>query len=639
MKNSILILALLLISKTIVTAQDKLTPELLWQIGRISPIGLSLDEKSIIYKVTHNQVTENKKSTKTFQLNIETGEIKEITDFSKLVKNKNLSPKGKLLLFHEDVKIKNVIAKDIYSDLPNSNAYVYDNLHYRHWDSWEDGQYGHVKFVEVYSDGRKAVATDIMFNEPYDCPQKPFGGDEDYIWSPDGKNILYVCKKKYGTAYATSTNTDIYQYNLENESTVNLTEGMMGYDTHPLFSNDGTLSWSSMARDGYEADKNDIYILKNGKRINLTAAWDGTVDSYIWSKDSKKIFFIAPFKGTKQIFELTIPETDNAKPLIKQISDGQFDISAIIGQSGEQLIVMRNDMNHASEIYTVDLKTAKMKALTKVNDEFYSKLKLPTVEKRMVKTTDGKEMLVWVVLPPDFDKTKKYPALLYCQGGPQSALTQFYSFRWNLSLMASQGYIVVAPNRRGMPGWGKEWNESISTDWGGQCMNDYMSAIDEVAKESYVDKNRLGCVGASFGGYSSFYLAGNHNKRFKSFIAHCGIYNFNSMYGTTEEVFFSNWDMGGPYWDKKNKKAQKTYTKFNPITHVNKWDSPILIIHGGKDYRVPYSQGMEAFQAAQLKGIKSRFLYLPDENHWVLNPQNALVWQREFFKWLKETLN
>jgi dipeptidyl aminopeptidase/acylaminoacyl peptidase len=313
-------------------------------------------------------------------------------------------------------------------------------------------------------------------------------------------------------------------------------------------------------------------------------------------------------------------------------------VNTIIGQTADQMIVLRNDFNHASEIYSVDLGSGKMKQLSNVNDEIYGKIKLCKTEKRRVKTTDSLNMQVWVVYPPDFDPAKKYPTLLYCQGGPQSALTQFYSFRWNLQLMASQGYIVVAPNRRGMPGFGVKWNEDISTDWGGQCMNDYLSAIDDVSKESYVDKNRLGCVGASFGGYSAFYLAGKHEGRFKSFIAHCGIFNFQSMYGTTEEVFFSNWDMGGPYWEKGNAKAQKTYTDFNPINFVHKWDTPIFIIHGGKDYRVPYSQGMEAFQAAQLRGIKSRFLYLPDENHWVMNAQNAMVWQKEYFRWLAETL-
>jgi dipeptidyl aminopeptidase/acylaminoacyl peptidase len=619
----------------VLNAQDIMTPELLWKLGRISPVGISSDEKSVIYRVTHYDVPENKKSTKIYQLNFSDGKSGLTESVGSLVKDKNISPDGKFMLFSEDVKIKKVTAQDYYPEYKNANTYIIDNLHYRHWDHWEDGMYGHVMFKENNS---SAQAVDIMAGEPYDSPQKPFGGDEDYIWSPDSKFIMYVCKKKLGTEYATSTNTDIYSYSLAEKKTINLTDGMKGYDTHPEFSPNAVFSWLSMARDGFEADKNDIYIMKWRKRVNLTAHWDGTVESFKWSKDSKKIYFIAAANATKHLFELTVPNSANEKALIKQLTVGDYDVNTIIGQTADQMIVLRNDFNHASEIYSVDLGSGKMKQLSHVNDEIYEKIKLCKTEKRRVKTTDSLNMQVWVVYPPDFDPAKKYPTLLYCQGGPQSALTQFYSFRWNLQLMASQGYIVVAPNRRGMPGFGVKWNEDISTDWGGQCMNDYLSAIDDVSKESYVDKNRLGCVGASFGGYSAFYLAGKHEGRFKSFIAHCGIFNFQSMYGTTEEVFFSNWDMGGPYWEKDNAKAQKTYTNFNPINFVDKWNTPIFIIHGGKDYRVPYSQGMEAFQAAQLRGIKSRFLYLPDENHWVMNAQNAMVWQKEYFRWLAETL-
>jgi len=627
-----------LLGITTLQAQEQMTPEILWQLGRIGPEGISTDGKSVFYRVTNYNVPESKKTSQLYQLSVNGGKANPIGDVGNAIKDKNISPNGKYLLFSEEVKLKKVTGQDYYPDLKQSNTYIYDNLHYRHWDTWEDGKYGHVMYAELAADGTKGTAIDIMSDEPFDSPQKPFGGDEDFTWSPDSKFIMYVCKKKFGTEYATSTNTDIYVYSLAEKKTNNLTEGMKGYDTHPSFAPNGTFSWLSMARDGFEADKNDIYILKGDKKINLTAHWDGTVDEFVWSKDSKKIYFVAAVKGTKQLFELSLSANDKDKANIRQFTEGQFDVAGIIGQSGDLMLVMRTDMNHAGEIYSVDLKSGKMLQLTHVNDDLYSKIKLCKVEKRMVKTTDGLEMLTWVIYPPDFDPAKKYPALLYCQGGPQSALTQFYSFRWNLQLMASQGYIVVAPNRRGMPGHGVKWNEDISTDWGGQCMNDYLSAIDDVAKENYIDKARLGCVGASFGGYSAYYLAGKHEGRFKSFIAHCGIFNFHSMYGTTEEVFFSDWDMGGAYWDKGNAKAQKTFNDFNPINFVDKWNTPIFIIHGGKDYRVPYSQGMEAFQAAQLRGIKSRFLYLPDENHWVLNAQNALVWQREYFRWLAETL-
>jgi dipeptidyl aminopeptidase/acylaminoacyl peptidase len=371
--------------------------------------------------------------------------------------------------------------------------------------------------------------------------------------------------------------------------------------------------------------------------MNLTAGWDGTVESYKWAPDGKKVYFIAAVDGTRQLFEVNFPGMTRIAITVRQITKGDFDVTSIVGFSGKSVIVMRNDMNHAPDIWSYDLSKNTFKQLTNVNKNVYDKLAMSKTERRYVTTTDGKKMLVWVILPPNFDANKKYPTLLYCQGGPQSALTQMYSFRWNFQLMAAQGYIVVAPNRRGMPGHGVEWNEQISKDWGGQVMRDYLSAIDDAATLPYVDKTRLGAVGASFGGYSVFYLAGNHNKRFKSFISHCGVYNMQSMYGTTEEVFFNNWDHGGAYWET-NEDAKRAYNEFNPINYVTKWDTPILIIQGGKDYRVPIGQGQEAFQAAQLRGIKSRFVYFPDENHHVLKPQNGIAWQREFFGWLKETL-
>jgi dipeptidyl aminopeptidase/acylaminoacyl peptidase len=449
---------------------------------------------------------------------------------------------------------------------------------------------------------------------------------------------LYVCKKKAGTQYAISTNTNIYQYDLAAGTTINLTDGNEGYDIAPQFSSTGNLAWLQMKRDGYEADKNDIIVTFKGMKINLTANWDGSVDHFLWSKDGKSIFFIAAVDGTKQLFEVNFPGVTKIAIQVRQITNGDFDVNDIIGFSGDTAFLTRADMNHAAEIFSFNLKKKNWIQLSNVNTATYNTLALSKTERRYVTTTDGKKMLVWVILPPNFDATKKYPTLLYCQGGPQSALTQFYSYRWNFQLMAANGYIVVAPNRRGMQGHGVEWNEQISKDWGGQVMDDYLSAIDDVAKESYVDKARLGCVGASYGGYSVFYLAGIHNNRFKTFIAHDGVYNTQSMFGTTEEVFFNNWDFGGAYWEKDNAAAQKSYTTFNPMTLVEKWNKPILIIQGGKDFRVPIGQGQEAFQAAQLRGIKSRFLYFPEENHWVLKPQNAQVWQKEFFKWLKETL-
>jgi dipeptidyl aminopeptidase/acylaminoacyl peptidase len=617
------------------SAQQVLSPELLWKLGRVSVLGISKDGKSVVYIVAIPSIEENKSNSKFYTIPVNGGNAIEIKDTKDLVADKNISPDGKYILSSQEVKINKVLGKDIYPNLDKSNAQVYNSLDYRHWDTYNDGSHNHVFYAENKD---KTTPIDIMPNEPFDSPQKPFGGEEDYIWSPDSKSIIYVSKKKFGTEYAISTNTDLFEYNLETKITKNLTEENKGYDTNPTFSPTGNLTWLQMKRDGYEADKNDIIVCFKGIDINLTANWDGSVDNYAWSADGKKVYFVAAVDGTKQLFEVNFPGLTKIAVMVTQVTNGDFDVSDIVAFSGDNVIVTRTDMNHAAEVYSYNLKKKNWLQLTKINYENYSKLALPKYERRYVTTTDGKKMLVWVILPPNFDKTKKYPTLLYCQGGPQSPLTQSYSFRWNFSLMASQGYVVVAPNRRGMYGHGQEWNEQISKDWGGQVMDDYLSAIDDVAKEGYVAKDKIGAVGASYGGYSVFQLAGIHNNRFKTFISHCGVFNLESMYGTTEEMFFTDWENGGAYWEKDNAVAQKTYAKFNPINMVDKWNTPILIIQGGKDYRVPIGQGQEAFQAAQLRGIKSRFLLFPDENHWVLKPQNAQVWQSEFYKWLKETL-
>ncbi|MFM7018606.1 S9 family peptidase [Flavobacterium sp.] len=618
------------------SAQQVLSPELLWKLGRITPFGISKDGKMVVYKVSIPNMEANKSDSKFYTIPVIGGTPTEVKDTANLLADKNISPNGNFVLSSQEVKTEKVLGKDYYPTLEKSDVQIYNGLDYRHWDTWNNGTHNHVFYAENKKD---ATPIDIMKGENYDAPQKPFGGDEDYIWSPDSKSIIYVCKKKEGTAYAISTNTNLYEYNLETKSTRNLTENNLGYDTNPAFSPTGNLTWLQMKRDGYEADKNDIIVRVNDKFYqNLTASYDGTVESFKWSKDGKKVYFISPVDGTQQLFEVNFPGMTKMAITVKQITSGDFDVHDIVDITGDTAILSRTDMNHALEIYSYNLKKNTWTQLTKVNSETYASLSLPKYERRYVTTTDGKKMLVWVILPPNFDATKKYPALLYCQGGPQSPLTQFYSFRWNFSLMASQGYIVVAPNRRGMYGHGQEWNEQISKDWGGQVMDDYLSAIDDVAKESYVDKSRLGCVGASYGGYSVFYLAGIHNNRFKTFIAHDGVFNTQSMFGTTEEVFFNNWDFGGAYWEKDNAIAQKTYTKFNPINFVDKWNTPILIYQGGTDFRVPIGQAQEAFQAAQLRGIKSKFVYFPEENHWVLKPQNAMVWQNEFYKWLKETL-
>lgn len=611
-----------------------MTPETLWELGRVSPVKVSDDNKTLYYSVTTPNIADNDFETSYYQIGIDGKGVKKITEDNPILKNKKKSPDGKYSLSHEAVKVNKVLGSDYYEDLNKSDVYIFDGLDYRHWDTWNDGTYNHV----ILTNEQTQEKTDLLEGEPYYSPQKPFGGSSDYIFSPDGKKVIYVAKKEEGTAYALSTNSDLYEYDIQTGNTKNLTESNKGYDTNPSFSPNGHLTWLQMKRNGYEADKNDIIVRFNDYDMNLTAQWDGTVNSYVWSKDGRKVYFTAPVDGTTQLFEVNFPGMTKIAVTVRQITKGDFDVTGIVEITNNQAILTRTDYNTATEIYHYDLNNDNWRKITSVNDAVYANIAKSKVEKRFIETTDGKQMLTWVIYPPNFDPNKKYPTLLYCQGGPQSPVSQFYSFRWNFQVMAAQGYIIVAPNRRGLPGFGVEWNEAISKDWAGQPMKDYLSAIDEVSKENYVDNDRIGAIGASYGGYSVFYLAGIHEKRFKTFIAHCGVFNLESMYGTTEEVFFPNWDTGGAYWDVNNQDAQRAYNEFNPKNNVGNWDTPILVIHGGKDYRVPIGQGQEAFQAAQLQGIKSRFVYLPEENHWVLSPQNALIWQGEFFRWLKETL-
>lgn len=615
-------------------AQDRMSPELLWKLGRVSPMGITEDRSDLIFSVSYPDVPNNSSKRLYYSVPLTGGDPIQLESVDGLLKDSKVSENGMLKVTHKSVKIDDVRGTDLYPAFEESNAYIYTSLHYRHWDQWMDGTYHHV-FVQRKTDSGWDEGTDIMEGQRYYTPTVPFGGPEDYIIRPDGKYVVYVTKQKTGTAYATSTNTDLFQYEIATGETVNLTDENEGYDTHPVYGPDGTtLAYLSMKRDGYEADKNDLIVLQDGKKTNLTAAWDGTVNSFSWAEDGSKIYFSAPVDGTVQIFKVELSEPG----VVEQVTEGMFDVTGVVADLGDHLIVTRGDMNHATEIFSYNLSNESFIPLSKVNDEIYNSIALSKIEKRMMPTTDGKEMLTWVIYPPNFDPNKKYPTLLYAQGGPQGALSQFYSFRWNFQLMAANGYIVVAPNRRGMPGHGVEWNEEISKDWGGQVMDDYLTAIDEMAKEPFVDKSRLGAVGASYGGYSVFYLAGIHEGRFKTFISHDGVFDLRSMYGTTEELFFVNWDIGGPYWDSSNKAAMKSYEEFNPINRVQNWDTPMLIYQGGKDYRVPIGQSLQAFQALQLQGIKSKLVYFPEENHWVLNGQNAMIWHGEFYKWLEETL-
>jgi dipeptidyl aminopeptidase/acylaminoacyl peptidase len=660
-------------------AQNVMTPELLWQLGRVNGETLSPDGKSAIYSITYYDVQANKGEGNLYSVPLSGGDAKQLTttvgsennvEFSPTGKmgyvlkgnwyeanvdgsavmqlthdsdgidNVKYSPDGKWVLFTKNVKLDQD-TKDLYPDLPKAHARIINDLMYRHWNFWEDGTYGHV-FYAPYTAGNIDMnkAVDIMKGERYYCPQQPMGGAEDITWSPDSKTIVYVTKEKVGKDYATSTNTDLYFYDIASGKTTDFTEDNPGYDTHPVFSGDGSrIAWLSMARDGYEADKNRImvYDFTTKTKYDLTRDWDESVADLKWSKDNSKLYFLENAFGVDQLFEINLSKglssiTDKD---FRQITKHDHDVTAMLGESGNDMVVTCTDMNHAAEVFKVDLKTGNYTPLTYTNLKAYDKIKMGRIEKRWVNTTDAKKELVWVIYPPGFDSTKKYPTLLYCQGGPQSTVSQFYSFRWNFQLMAANGYIIVAPCRRGMPGFGTAWNEEISRDWGGQPMQDYLSAIDSISKLPFVDVNRRGAVGASYGGYSIYFLAGIHNGRFKTFIAHDGVFDLESMYGTTEELWFNNWEMGGPYWLKPE---PLDYQKFNPKNFVNKWDAPILIIHGQQDFRVPVEQGMEAFQAAQVRGIKSKFLYFEDEGHWVMKPQDGLLWQHEFYKWLDETL-
>lgn len=564
----------------------------------------------------------------------------------------------KSLPYHESIK-KNP------DDLPLATGRVVTDLNYRHWDHYVE-TVAH-PFVANVTENGVDNGKDIIEGEPYECPMAPFGGVEQLAWSPDSKTIAYTCRKKTGVNYAISTDSDIFLYDVATGSTKNLckpegykapevdpTTSMknqavnhqegdvnVGYDTNPQFSPDGKyVAWQSMKHDGYESDRNRlcVYTLATGEKKYVAEKFDSNVDAFCWAADSKTLYFIGCWHACVNMYQTNI----NGE--VKQLTDDWMDFGSIqmLGNTGK-ILASRHSISQADELYIVtpgkDVKKTKVQQVTWENKAFYDQLEMGKVQERWVKTTDGKQMLVWVILPPHFDENKKYPTLLFCEGGPQSPVSQFWSYRWNFQIMAAHDYIVIAPNRRGLPGFGSEWNESISGDWTGQCMDDYLSAIDDATNNlPYVDKDRLGCVGASFGGFSVYYLAGHHNKRFKAFIAHDGAFNLESMYTDTEEAWFSNWEYDDAYWKYvKTNRAKRTYSH-SPHKFVDKWDTPILCIHGEMDYRINANQGFGAFNAARLRGIPAELLIYPDENHWVLKPQNGVLWQRTFFGWLDKWL-
>ncbi len=677
--KKLLLIAFTVIS-TFANAQERMQAETLWKFGRVSEPKVSPNGKLIVYNVTRYNVSENKGnndlwlvdingkdavqltntpfsesnarwrpdgkkigflssesgSSQLWEMNADGTEKKQISNFEGGIYNFNYSPTMKHIYFSQEVEI-DMSLKKRYPDLPKANALMYDELMMRHWNQWEDGAYSHVMYCS-YDAGVLGKAIDLMPNERYDAPTMPFGGEEQMSWSADGKTIAYTCKKEVGAAYAASTNTEIYLYNLETGLTTNISKPNKGYDVEPRFSPDGKqIAWLSMERAGFEADKNRIFVMDLTTKVitDITKPIDQSADNILWSRDSKTIYFTSCVDAVHQLYSYSL--TAKKDPL-RKITNGLSDLGSIdLSFDGKisNIVATRVNISSPTEIYKVELTKGNLYKLTSTNDEVLNKLELGKVEKRMVETTDDKEMLVWVIYPPNFDKSKKYPSLLVCQGGPQSTVSQNFSYRWNFQLMAAQGYIVIAPNRRGLPSFGQEWNDQISGDWGGQAMKDLLSAVDDVSKEEYIDKDRRAAVGASYGGYSVYWLAGHHQNRFKSFIAHCGVFNLESMYGSTEEIFFVNHDLEGPYWKTP---TPKSYELFSPHKFVKNWNTPILVIHNDKDFRVPLGEGLQAFSAAQLQGIKSRFLYFADEGHWVTKPQNSLLWQREFYRWLDETL-
>ena len=654
-----------------------MTPETLWYFGRISDVKVSADNKKVLFGVTFYDIDENKGNRELFVLDIETKEKTQITktpfsehnavwhpvgekitflypdangamqifkmndDGSNRTQISNIeggitgfkfSPSGDKICYSAEVKVKPALA-DIYPALPKANARIIDELMYRHWDKWVS-TYSHI-FIADFDGNNISESMDIMKDEPWGAPVSPFGGMEQIAWHPDGSKLVYTSKKIEDLEYSLSTNADLYMYDLNSGETTNITKGMMGYDANPVFSPDGNfLAWESLERQGYESDKHRLFILnlKTNEKTYLTQKFDSHVYSITWAHDNKTIYFISDWFGTKEIFSINIEDKN-----INKITEGIHDYTSLV-KAGNVLIAEKQSMSKPTEIYIVNINTGKDTEISLINKELLGKINMGRIEKKWITTTDNKEILTWIIYPPNFDSTKTYPALLYCQGGPQSMVSQFWSYRWNFQMMAAHGYIIVAPNRRGVTGFGKEWLEQISGDYGGQNVQDLLSAIDELAKEPYVDNNNLGAVGASYGGFSVFHLAGMHNKRFSAFISHCGIFNYESMYLETEELWFVNWDLGGPYWKKDKNPVVKRSYEASPHHNAHKWDTPILIIHGERDFRISFTQSMQAFNAAKINGVPARLLLFPEENHWVLSPQNAILWQREFFGWLDKYL-
>ena len=658
-------------------AGARLTPEVMWKMGRVSAPQLSPDGRSVLYAVTRYDMEKNSGSTELyvvpvaggnpvqltsaeapgsdgawsgdgkaiFFLSDRTGSLQvwrmnpdgsdpcQVTDVEGGVEGFGVAPAGNRIYYIAPTKIAKHISAELYEDLPDSKARIYDDLMARHWNYWDDGNYRHIYVADMPQSGMISSGKDIMPGEAWDAPLAPDFDGGEIAWSPDGRKIAYTCKKLTGVEYAVSTDSDIFLYDAEAGTTHNLTEGMPGYDRYPRFDPEGKhIAFSSMERPGNESDKARLFImdLDGGNKRDLTAEFGYDALDIHWSNDGRMIYFIAPIEATHQLARV---KADGGN--VEVLTAGDHDLASFDLRSG-CLVASKMTLSEAPELFVVDAKRGSFEQLTFVNQDIYDRIAMGEVRKRWVTTTDGKKMLTWVVLPPDFDSTRRYPAILMCQGGPQSVVSQAWSYRWNLQLMAAQGYVVIAPNRRGVPSFGQEWLDQISGDYYGQNIKDYLSAVDDVAREPWVDAERIGAVGASYGGFSVFYLASHHEGRFKAFIAHCGMFNLESMYGGTEELWFVTRDMGGPYWSG-DPVAKETFAH-SPHRFVEKWDTPILIFTGERDYRIPYTESMQAFTAARMHGIPSRLVVFENEGHYILKPQNSIAWNREFFGWLGKYL-
>lgn len=675
-------------------AQDsRMSPELLWKHGRLGSVAVH-DHDQVAYAVRRYELSENSGTSNLFLYSLSSGEqatlledwksvgalqwapfqdghalffsgippktddadadegdpmestpqiyrydgqVTRISAVEGGVANVKVSPTGKHVAFTVDVKLDAEVT-EIYEDLPKADARIIDQLMYRHWDAWHDYKYSHLHVAPIGDDGLCGDAVDLMEGQKVDCPVPPFGGSEHFAWSPEGNEICYTAKIE--DRWAESTDSDLYLVALNADGSRNgeaqcITDGQNGYDNNPFYSPDGKyLGYNSMERPSFESDRNRVmlYDRSTGETSELTQGLDQNANHAHWSEDSSGVFFMSEYRGCNQLFRMN-PGDSNAT----QITSGQYNWDIVHELDDNRMLVTKTSMIRPAELHVIGTSGDLDEKITSINDDIYQTLDLPTVKERWVEATDGKQIHCWVIYPPGFDESRKYPMLTYCQGGPQGQIGQWFSYRWNFHLMAAYGdYVVVAPNRRGLPGFGREWNDQISGDWGGQAMQDLLSATDDMVKEPYIDEDKVGAIGASFGGYTVYWMMGNAGDRFATMISHCGVFNLESMYGATEELFFVNWDLGGPYW--KSPEIQNEYNQFSPHNYVKNWKTPLLVIHGEKDFRVPITQGMEAFTAAQVQGVESRFLYFPEEGHWVLSPQNGVLWHRVFFDWLGKKL-